>query len=120
MPFKVQKKDGQMEDFDRTKIVNGIIKSGGTPEEAENIAKQIEVWLPTVAVDGVVKSADIRAKLLEMLKVANPAVGAAFEAYKKPEVPPEAPVVPPAGEVPPTSEPPMAPSIPPAGGSPIA
>jgi len=112
MPMKVQKKDGRMEDFDRTKIINGIMKSGGTPEEAENITKQIEVWMPTVAVNGVIKTTDIRMKLLEMLKVANPVVGAAFEAYKKPEVPPEAPVVPPASE-PPMAPPSMPPQTPP-------
>lgn len=112
MPMKVQKKDGRMEDFDRTKIINGIIKSGGTPEEAENITKQIEVWMPTVAVNGVVKTSDIRMKLLEMLKIANPVVGAAFETYKKPDVPPEAPVAPPTEGVPPASEPPMAPPNP--------
>jgi len=105
MPMKVQKKDGRMEDFDRTKIMNGIMKSGGTPEEAENVTKQIESWIPTVAVNGVVKTSDIRMKLLEILKAANPAVGAAFEAYKKLEVPPEAPVVPPTGEVPPAASP---------------
>lgn len=109
MPMKVQKKDGQMEDFDRSKIVNGIMKSGGTPEEAENVTKQIEIWAQTAAVNGVIKTMDIRAKLLEILKVANPTVATAFEAYQKPEappeVPPEAPVVPPTGEVPPAAPP---------------
>jgi transcriptional regulator NrdR family protein len=81
--LKVQKKDGTTEDFNREKIKAGIVKSGGTAEQAEMIASQIETWASTVAVDGVIKVSDIRIKLLELLGVANPAVKTAFENYKK-------------------------------------
>jgi transcriptional regulator NrdR family protein len=43
--YKVQKKDGVLEDFDRTKIVNGLIKAGATEEEAEKVASEIDAWL---------------------------------------------------------------------------
>ena len=36
--FKVIKKDGTEQDFDRGKILNGVIKSGATPETAEAVA----------------------------------------------------------------------------------
>lgn len=81
--FKVQKKDGTLEDFDRSKVVSGVIKAGGTPEDAEKVAVEIEVWLPTVAVDNVVQSSALRVKGLEILQTVNPTAAATFEAYKK-------------------------------------
>ena len=81
--YQVQKKDGSLVDFDRSKIVNGVIMSGATPEQAEQVAAGIDSWLPTVLVNGVVKTADIRVKLLEVLKVINLTAGATFESYQK-------------------------------------
>lgn len=83
MPIKVQKKDGQLEDFDRSKIFGGVIKSGGTPEEAENVTKQVEVWVQTAAVGGMIKTSEIKTKLLELLRPLNTQAAFAFEAYKK-------------------------------------
>lgn len=80
----VEKKDGQTEPFDRTKILNGLVKSGATPEQAETVTGQVENWTATVAVNNTVKTVDIRLKVLEFLKGANPAVAATFEAYQKP------------------------------------
>lgn len=82
--FKVQKKDGSLEDFDKSKIVNGVIKAGGSNVDAEQVATQIEAWLPTVAIGGIVKSVDIRTKGLEALRTVNPTVAASFESYQKP------------------------------------
>lgn len=82
--FKVQKKDGSLEDFDRNKILNGIVKSGAMPEQAESVTKQVESWVQNVVVDGVVKSSDIRTKVLEVLKTVNPQVATSFETYQKP------------------------------------
>lgn len=83
--YKVQKKDGAIEDYDRSKIVGGIIKAGGTQEEAEKVADLLEAWFPEVAKENVVSSMDIRVKGLELLKTVNPDVAASFETYKKPE-----------------------------------
>ena len=85
MEIKVKKKDGQLEAFDRSKIVNGLVMSGASTGEAENIANQIEAWAPGSATDGAVNSSDIKAKLLELLETANPEAVASFKAYKKPE-----------------------------------
>lgn len=85
--IKVQKKDGTQEDFNRGKILNGVIKSGATPEQAESIAAQAESWAQTAAVNGVLQTLDIRNKVLELLKAANPVAGANFEAYKKQPLP---------------------------------
>ena len=39
MLIKVRKKDGRLEDFDRNKVTGGLVKSGATPEQVENIAR---------------------------------------------------------------------------------
>lgn len=82
--YKVQKKDGTYEDFDRNKLISGAIRAGATQEQAEQIAGEIEAWLPSVAVNGIVSSLDIRNKGLEILRTLNPEAAASFESYKKP------------------------------------
>ena len=81
--IKVQKKDGSTEDFDRAKVKNGILSSGATEEQAENITMQIEQWAPEAAVNGVIKALDIKIKLLELLGGINPTAKSTFESYKK-------------------------------------
>ncbi len=76
------KKDGSLEDFDRSKIVAGAVKAGATPEDAEKAAAAVEAGLPADATVPV-KYQDIRAKVLEVLGTVNPAA-AAFAAYQKP------------------------------------
>lgn len=85
--YQIQKKDGNLEAFDRNKIIGGLMKSGASAEEAQQVASEVEAWLPQVAVDNVVKGLDIRSKVLEALKVANPTVAAGFESYQKPAQP---------------------------------
>lgn len=81
--IKVQKRNGRLEDFDRKKVSDGVVKSGASSEEAETITTQVETWVQGVAVDGVVKSSDLRAKVLELLRSVNPEAAASFEVYKK-------------------------------------
>ncbi len=83
MPIKVQKKDGRLEDFDRSKVSGGVMKSGATPEQAETVASQVETWAQTVAANGVISAAEIRAKALEILRAVNPEAAGAFETYQK-------------------------------------
>lgn len=82
--FKVRKKDGSLQDFDRTKIANAVMNAGGTPQDAEQVASELEAWLPTVAVEGIVETRDIRIKGIEILKTINSAAAATFETYQKP------------------------------------
>ena len=81
--IKVEKKDGQQEDFDRSKVSSGAIKAGASIEQAESIIGQVETWVKTTAVNGVVKSSDIRTKVLELLQSANPEAAAKYGAYRK-------------------------------------
>ena len=81
--YKVQKKDGTLEKFDKNKILNGAIKGGGSPEDAQKVLEGIEAWLPKTVVDGVIKSVDIRTKGLEILDTVNPEVAKSFKSYQK-------------------------------------
>jgi len=78
-----------LEDFDRTKIVNGLVKSGASSEQAESVASQIEAWAQSAAVNGLIRSSEIKTKLLELLQPINPAAAAKFQAYQKPVNPTE-------------------------------
>ena len=81
--YQVQKKDGSLVDFDQTKIINGVLKAGGTQENAQKIATAVENWLPTVVVNDVVNALELRTKVIEELKTVNPTVAASFESYQK-------------------------------------
>ena len=82
--IKVQKKDGRLEDFDRSKVSNGVVKSGASLDQAESIANQTETWAQGAAVNGVISSGDIRAKVLELLRAVNPESATRYETYQKP------------------------------------
>jgi transcriptional regulator NrdR family protein len=83
MPLKVQKKNGTAEDFDRNKILNGVLKSGAAQDQAETVTAQVEAWAQTAATNGVINSSDIRMKVLEVLRGVNPQAAASFESYQK-------------------------------------
>lgn len=82
--LKVEKKDGRMESFQREKVSGSVVKAGGTPEQGESIASQVENWAPSVAQNSVLKTSEIRTKVIELLKGVNPEAAARYEAYKKP------------------------------------
>lgn len=81
--YQFQKKDGSIVEFDQNKIIVGIIKAGATPVEAQTIVANIITWLPTVIVDNVVKSSDIRSKVISELQSINPAAADSFQSYLK-------------------------------------
>ena len=81
--YQVYKRGGRIVDFDQEKIVTGITKAGCTLAESEIIMAKIQKWLPTVAVNDIVYSSDIRKKVITELQLLSPAVAANFESYKK-------------------------------------
>src|SRR5512136_2847736 len=81
--IKVEKKDGRQEAYLREKLTGGMIKAGATPEQADLIAAQMEEWIATTAQNGVIKTADIRTKLLELLSGVNPVAAENFKNYSK-------------------------------------
>ena len=82
--IRVEKRDGTEEAFRRDKVKNSIIKAGASTEEAEKVTAQIESWAQEAAVEGVIKTLDIRAKVIEKLTPVNLAAAKAYEAYRKP------------------------------------
>ena len=82
--YKVNKKDGVQEDFNDDKLMTGVIKAGGSSEEARKVLDEVKAWLPTTAINNEVVSADLRAKVIESLKTLNPIASSSFEAYTKP------------------------------------
>jgi transcriptional regulator NrdR family protein len=82
--YRVQKKDGSLEDFNSDKVIIGVRKAGGTEEDAKKVLSEVETWLVSKAINKVVTSADIRTKCLEALRLANPEVASEYESYKKP------------------------------------
>ena len=82
--LKVEKRNGSMQDFDRAKIIAGILKSGATQEQAEEITGIIDSWILTVVNDqDVLASNTIHAKVLELLKRVNPAASVTYQAFRK-------------------------------------
>lgn len=81
--LKVQKNNWTIEDFDRTKIKRGILNSGTTEEQAEIITGQIESWAASSSTNGIIRSVDIKTKLLEIIGGFNPRAKTSFENFKK-------------------------------------
>jgi transcriptional regulator NrdR family protein len=81
--MNVEKKDGTMEPFDRSKVVGACVNAGATNEQAEKCASMVEEWAMGAAMNGSVKSFEIREKVLEMLRMENPAAATAYESYVK-------------------------------------
>jgi len=81
--YQFQKKDGNIVDFDDNKIIYGIVKAGGTPEDAQKVLTAVQTWLPSVVINNVVQASDMRTKVLTELQTLNPTVAASFEAFKK-------------------------------------
>ncbi len=81
---KVQKKDGGTEDYERKKILLSLIRAGSPPDQAERILLNIESWLGTQEVE-IVKSSEIRVKILDILKKINPQAAKVYKAFRKPQ-----------------------------------
>jgi len=81
--MQIQKKDGRLEEFDRNKLKQSISAAGANENEAESITAQVEAWAPSMAINNAVHSQVIRAKVIELLKTANPAAAKTYEEYRK-------------------------------------
>ena len=81
--MQIQKKDGQLEEFDRNKLKQSILASGADENEAESVTAQVETWAPSMAINNAVHSQVIRAKVIELLKTANSTATKTYEEYRK-------------------------------------
>ena len=81
--MQVQKKDGRLEEFDRSKLKQSILAAGAKESEAESTTAQVEAWAPSMAINDAVHSQVVRAKVIELLKTANPTATKTYEEYQK-------------------------------------
>lgn len=81
--MKVQKRDGNLEDFDQEKIARVMVAAGLTPEQATEIATTIASWSQAQAADTILSTYQIREKLLELLTPTYPAVANLYAWYEQ-------------------------------------
>lgn len=81
--IQVQKRDGSIEDFARTKVVGSLLLAGASPDQARSISGQIETWARTQSLEGKIKTSKIREKVLSLLRDDNPEAAKSYEGYKK-------------------------------------
>lgn len=81
--MQVKKKDGRLEDFDREKVARGVVAAGASPETANMIATEVENWAGGAATEGAIATTEIRGKVLELLRLKDPAAATSFEQYRK-------------------------------------
>jgi transcriptional regulator NrdR family protein len=79
---KIQKKDGSLENYDRTKLLLSIIRAQATPDQAEEVLSKIESWLIQSKEESV-STKEVHDKVVEVLKVLNPHAAQGYEIYRK-------------------------------------
>lgn len=80
--IKVQKKDGNLEDYDRKKILLSLIRAGANADQAEKVLSFIETWIKSLDTE-YVESSEIRNRILKNLRTINPNAAHGYELYKK-------------------------------------
>ena len=83
---KIQKKDGILENYDRSKLLSSMIKAQATPEQAEAALTKVESWLTQVKTESV-SSQEVHNKVIEILKGINPQAAQGYESYRKSQGP---------------------------------
>jgi transcriptional regulator NrdR family protein len=79
---KIQKKDGSLENYDRSKLLLSMVRAQATPEQAESALGQIESWL-TQSKQESVSTKEVHDKVSEVLKGINPRAAQNYEVYRK-------------------------------------
>ncbi len=79
----VEKRNGRLQDFNRSKLRASLVHAGASPEEAEGVTIQVESWLSTEKGQGVVKSSEIRARATKFLEQLNPDATQNYASYAK-------------------------------------
>ena len=79
---KIQKRDGRTEDYERKKLLLSLIRSDSPPDQAERILSNIESWLTTQEGE-IIKSSEIKTKILDILKRINPQAARVYKTYRK-------------------------------------
>ncbi|MCX6783812.1 MAG: ATP cone domain-containing protein [candidate division WWE3 bacterium] len=83
--FKVEKKDGTLQEYDQSKVINSMVTAGASHEEAAKVLPEVEAWAEAMAENGVIKSVDIRLEVIKELRTVNPEAASVFEKFSKPQ-----------------------------------
>ena len=79
---KIQKKDGNLENYDRTKLLLSMIRAQATPDQAEQALSQVESWLTSQQAE-FITTGDLHNKVAEVLKSFAPHAAQGYEIYRK-------------------------------------
>lgn len=81
--IKVEKRDGDLEDWNFDKSLLSIGKSMIPMKKATQIASRVEKWAKKKAKKGVITSIELRDKIIEILKEEDPIAAESYKSYKK-------------------------------------
>jgi len=81
--MKVEKRNGSLQDFDRSKLEASLVGAGASEADAQKIAVDVEAWAKAKAVNDVVKSQAMRDKVISVLRVSHPQVAESYMSYTK-------------------------------------
>ena len=85
--MKVEKRNGSLQDFDRSKLAASLVNAGATDADAQKIAVDVEAWAKAKAINDVIKSQAMRDKVIAVLRAEYPQVAEGYETFtKKPSV----------------------------------
>ena len=81
--LKVQKRDGNIENWDREKLLTSVANIGLSSEEAQSITCLVEIWCQRSANDFLIDSLKIREKVIELLCAVHPQAAREFGYFRK-------------------------------------
>lgn len=81
--LQVEKRDGRLEEFDRTKIVRAVTAAGLSASDAEALASEVETWATEVAEEGVISSLKIRNRVADLLQERETEAADRYQEYRK-------------------------------------
>ena len=81
--MQVKKRDGRVQEFERSKLKGSLVSAGLTDENAESLVADVEVWMEGAAEEGVVDSQAIWEKVVEELEVLDPDAAEAYESFRE-------------------------------------
>ena len=81
--LKVRKRDGTVEPWSYDKVLNSIVKSGLTLDQADNVILILEAWARNSTTNNIVNSIDIRDKVIEIVRTVDPIAADTYQIYKK-------------------------------------
>jgi transcriptional regulator NrdR family protein len=81
--FKVLKKDGSTQTFDRNKVLDGIVKSGATLEIATQVTSEVEEAFSDKTDSDVVSYLDIKTEVAKSLETKDAECARRYSSFQK-------------------------------------